>query len=226
MLFKRLSNFLSSVLFPCFCVTCSSEGSWWCEKCQKEFPFLVEQSTLNKAVGSLAGLTALFNYEEDGPPAKLIKALKYQGALDTAGLWEKLFYTYFVFQPPEWLRPSEEVVLVPVPLHPGRERERGFNQSLVLAGQAAASLRRLGYSVRIEPKILIRIKNTPHQARLDKQGREHNLDGAFKAAQASGSKNIILVDDVYTTGSTLGECARVLLAAGCEKVWGLVGARG
>ncbi len=223
--FKKVGKFLSSLLFPCFCVACSTEGSWWCASCQKEYSFLTVY-TGNEAVGPIAGLTALFNYKEDDPPAKLIKALKYQSAKDSVQVWQKLFYDYFVSHTLEWVSKDEQIVLLPVPLHPRRERERGFNQSLLLAIQAAESLTALGYAARVEKAVLVRIKNTMQQARLGKEDRAHNLERAFIAYAPPPTGRIVLVDDVYTTGSTLSECARALGTVGIPKVWGLVGARG
>jgi ComF family protein len=111
--------------------------------------------------------------------------------------------------------PFEGKLIVPVPLHRSRERVRGFNQAELLAA-------RLGLP--IEKKLLRRRKNTPSQTGLSRSERKRNLAGAFEARAAVHGK-VIVVDDVYTTGSTLNEIARTLKRAGAERVEVLTVAR-
>jgi ComF family protein len=109
--------------------------------------------------------------------------------------------------------------LVPVPLHPRRSRERGFNQSLLLA-QAVAK----AWNMDMQPKALERIRFTQQQAKLDAQARRENVAGAFapaREAQLQG-RTILLVDDVFTTGATMNACAAALKLAGAARVIGLV----
>lgn len=111
-------------------------------------------------------------------------------------------------------------LMVPVPLHPIRGRQRGFNQSDILARGLSKNM-----GVPLVSKGLLRIKNTPQQARLDKEQRQKNLKGAFEVSERHRSlktfnnKNVLLVDDVYTTGSTVHQCASVLLAGGANRVY-------
>jgi ComF family protein len=117
---------------------------------------------------------------------------------------------------------SEYSLLIPVPLHIKRLRERGFNQSLLLA-------RKLGRKHRLPVNfsLLKRHKFTLTQTGLNKTEREKNIKGAFivEDRQEISGKSIILIDDVYTTGGTINECAKVLLKAGAEKVAALTLAR-
>ncbi|MBW2094224.1 MAG: ComF family protein [Deltaproteobacteria bacterium] len=119
--------------------------------------------------------------------------------------------------------PAEKVSLVmPVPLHPRRLRERGFNQSQLLAGYVAAVL-----GTGLDFLSLRRVKYTLPQTGLGKTERRKNVRQAFALkmpGQVSG-RTVLVVDDVATTGNTLDECARVLLKAGAEKVLALVVAR-
>jgi ComF family protein len=110
---------------------------------------------------------------------------------------------------------SEYSLLVPVPLHIKRLRERGFNQSLFLAKELGKK-----YKLPVNFSLLKRCKFTLTQTGLNKNERERNIKGAFVVAdkQKSAGENIILIDDVYTTGATINECARVLLKAGAQKV--------
>jgi ComF family protein len=106
-------------------------------------------------------------------------------------------------------------IVIPVPLHRARERERGFNQAELIAA-------RLGRSM--ETRLLRRRKNTPSQTGLSRSERKRNLSGAFEVrGRVAGT--VILVDDVYTTGSTMNEIARTLKRAGAERVEVLTVAR-
>ena len=108
--------------------------------------------------------------------------------------------------------------LIPVPLHNSRYRERGFNQSDILAEGISKVI---GLSVL--KSVLKRKKNTKDQTRLSPQEREKNVRGAFVVTEPEriNGKKIILVDDVITTGATLSECARMLKQAGAEKILGM-----
>jgi ComF family protein len=112
--------------------------------------------------------------------------------------------------------------IVPVPLHPTRLRWRGFNQSLTLARRIA---KERGFW--IDPYSLVRSRPTTPQVRLTPKQREENVKGAFAVARPNfiDGRNILLIDDVTTTGSTLRECSKVLKKAGASKVYALTVAR-
>lgn len=113
-------------------------------------------------------------------------------------------------------------VMIPVPLHIRRLRERGFNQAFLLVKELN---RRIGISY--EGRVLKKIKDTPVQSSLKKRERRKNLTGVFqvKDTEALKGKSVVLVDDVYTTGATVNECSRTLLKAGAERVAVLTVAR-
>lgn len=113
-------------------------------------------------------------------------------------------------------------VMVPVPLHIRRLRERGFNQALLLVRELS---KRMG--IPYEERALAKIKDTPVQISLKKRERRRNLKGAFQVRdqEAIERKSIVLVDDVYTTGATVNECSRTLLKGGAGKVAVLTVAR-
>jgi len=120
--------------------------------------------------------------------------------------------------------PARPTLLLPVPLSDARLRERGYNQAWELARRIGRRLR-----VRAEPRLLLRLRDTPHQLALPVDRRAANVRGAFaveplRRAEVAGQE-IALVDDVMTTGATLAELARVLLAAGAAQVHVWVAAR-
>ncbi|HEY0231142.1 MAG TPA: ComF family protein [Dokdonella sp.] len=115
--------------------------------------------------------------------------------------------------------PERPDLLIPVPLHRTRLRQRGYNQAQELAQPLA---RALGIPLRAD--LLLRIQATPAQTGLDAKARRRNLRGAFEAAPAAAlPDHVVLFDDVMTTGATLRECARVLRRAGVARVdvWAL-----
>jgi len=113
--------------------------------------------------------------------------------------------------------PLEGTYLVPLPMHPKKQRERGFNQAEVLAKAVGE---RLGIPV---VNALERVLDTPPQSGLHLRQRVENIQGAFGVAKSENpqDKHYIVVDDIYTTGASLNECARVLKEAGASSVCGL-----
>jgi ComF family protein len=122
----------------------------------------------------------------------------------------------------DWLPDLTDYLLVPVPLHPRRLRERGFNQSLLLARQISS---RLG--AELDYLSLRRVRYTKPQTGLKGDDRRKNVRRAFSCSNHSPPKgrNVILVDDVTTTGNTLNECARALKRSGAKRVYAIALAR-
>ena len=120
----------------------------------------------------------------------------------------------------ELAMPVGAIAVVPVPLHPRKQAQRGFNQAEVVA---RAALRQLGRPARFElcSHILVRRRETGSQIGLTRHQRRENLRGAFAVGDPTRilKRDILLVDDVFTTGTTASECARVLLRAGAARVW-------
>jgi competence protein ComFC len=112
--------------------------------------------------------------------------------------------------------------LIPVPLHPRRKRERGFNQSRVFAAELGKVMR-----VDVRDGVLVKIRNAPPQTSLEGRERAGNVRGAYRVVNPDGirGKVLLLADDVYTTGATIGECSRTLLEAGAKEVRAITIAR-
>jgi ComF family protein len=144
-----------------------------------------------------------------GPGRALVHALKYHRARQVLEDIATLVRATAGID--RWLR---DAILVPVPLHPRKERERGYNQSRLLAEVFAAVA---GGATRVAEPLRRRI-DTPTQTVLDRRTRQANLKNAFalrRGAAINAADRYVLVDDVFTTGSTLNACAAVLRRAGC-----------
>jgi ComF family protein len=118
-------------------------------------------------------------------------------------------------------------LLVPVPLHPARQRERGYNQAELLAQGLARSLRQTAREPRVEIRCLRRIRPTLPQTGLNLTARRENVRGVFAVARPEKvrDRSVVLIDDVMTTGATLAACAAVLKKAGARRVCALTLAR-
>ena len=162
------------------------------------------------------GLAAPYLYE--GGIMDVIHQIKYSGKTYLAESLGNVLASFAC----ERFGAIDDILIMPVPLHPKRLRERGFNQSLVLAKAVRPLL-----DARLDFLSLRRVKYTQPQTGLKRDERRKNVKGAFGLAGLPDLKGrtVILVDDVATTGTTLNECARVLKKAGCEKVYCLVLAR-
>ena len=194
---------------PPFCIRCgmvfkSREGeNRFCGDCIGE--------TRNRYIGTIRSVGL---YETIF--MTLIRSFKYQGKIQLAPHFGRLLLLVMkqnrcAFKPD---------LVIPVPLHGKRSRERGFNQShLMIHGWPAVFL--------VADDVLIRKKQTLPQAGLSRSQREENIKDAFEVVSPEkiDGKRIVLVDDVTTTGATLNECARVLLNAGAVQVGGLTLAR-
>jgi ComF family protein len=150
---------------------------------------------------------AVFLYQE--PLKKVIHRFKYQGKTDCLPSFAR-----FAGNLPQLAGEERPDWIVPVPLHPTRLRERGFNQSLLLARAFFPKDRR------IIPDLLVRLRPTEPQTTFNGAARRANLKNAFAVLQPHrlAGKKILLIDDVYTTGTTVNECARVLKKAGAAEV--------
>lgn len=191
-----------------------------CEKCSEPFQGSINTafSCANCAHRSIHFETAVAAYRGRGIVRDVIHEFKYNRQIHLRHLVARWLREAL---DDERVRDQEFDVIVPVPLHAARQRERGFNQAGLLAellsGQTSISCRRL----------LKRVRYTTTQTALDRSERMENLHNAFrlrKNADVRGLR-VLLIDDVLTTGSTLSECARVLKGAGAKSVHAATAAR-
>lgn len=234
---RDIANTAVGLLLPPHCVGCGCgiPSGWWCDACQRILvpirpprceicsqPFsgrIDHDFTCPNCHGRHFHFgCAVAAISSRGPIRTLIHSLKYHGA--TWAVHPLVEFGLLGLTDPR-LDPSPDA-LVPVPLHPLRLRERGFNQSDLLARALAQPA---GLPVR---PYLRRISNTATQTHFDRNHRMRNLRDAFALGQnvSVTGKRLLLIDDVLTTGSTLDECARTLLQAGAASVNALTIARG
>lgn len=227
-----LTQWILDLLFPFACVGCGQEGPLVCASCQSGLAFGSPQCP---ACGhrDLTGLVCAPCAEKTGlrrffapfayrtPLVRdIIHTYKYEGVRNFAPIiareMEVFLNTYGIAVP-------EQALLVPIPLHPAKERERGFNQSALLAEELAL---RLGMKVCYA---LGRSRNTPAQVGMaDYAQRRENVAGAFAVTKPEmvRGKTVVLVDDVSTSGATLKEAATALRGAEVRTVWAMVFAKG
>ena len=154
----------------------------------------------------------------EGGLRELIHLLKYGGVRPAANVLGRMLAEAIATLAPEF--PADSVALIPVPLHRTKLRQRGFNQAELIA-RAAMKISPARDRVRLCAGVLERKRETASQIGLTGHQRRENLRGAFGVAQRElvEGREVLVVDDVYTTGATVSECARVLRRAGATKVW-------
>jgi ComF family protein len=153
----------------------------------------------------------------DGRLRELIHLLKYEQVRSTAGVLGRMLAEAVSNLAP--LMDGGNILVIPVPLYRRKLRQRGFNQAELIARDA---LKRMGgQSFALGPSILERRRETRSQIGLTRHQRRENMRGAFVVAKPGEvkSREILIVDDVFTTGTTVSECARILRRTGASKVY-------
>jgi len=202
---------LLKLLFPDRCAGCRQLGDLFCRMCRAALvPYPGDDRRAPPP--SLHSVRIAFLFQS--PLREAIHQLKYRHAQRVAQPLGALLAEHVASQ-----RLEIDAVLA-IPLHSARLAERGFNQAESLASEVARSLRRP-----LIAKQLIRTRATEQQAHLDARARAENMRDAFSWQGGAAPRRVLLVDDVYTTGATMGACAEALCAAGSEAVYGLALAR-
>ncbi|MEK7521354.1 MAG: ComF family protein [Patescibacteria group bacterium] len=226
-------------LFPKTCIGCKKKGSYFCPDCAQSaklhFPQVCpvcEQPSPDGVRHTYCdkhqtpnGLHSIWAYE--GTPRKLIIKFKYRFISDIADeLAETVAAHLKNYRPlsnkgPVWT--EEKFTVVPIPLHWKRENWRGFNQSEELGKRIA---NKMGWDFQ---NLLVRAKRTKHQVGLRGKARRENVEGVFSLnpnIPTSQYSNVLLFDDVWTTGATMKEAAKIIKQAGvARQVWCLTLAR-
>lgn len=234
---SHLKSLILDILFPIECLSCGAPNTYVCEDCFDSIPLLERDFCMVCNRSSYLGRTH-----------KSCAKYCYIDGVVTATHWrhplvKNMIHTCKYSDIPDLMIPLSRILrkrisahpylgyaahdngwtAIPVPLHKKRERRRGFNQAHLLS--------KLVFSDIDTKRVLMRIYPTPPQAKKKKRAKRlSNIAGSISFEQINCettlSKKIILVDDVFTTGATLNECAKVLKTAGVKEVWGAAVAHG
>lgn len=211
-------NFLDTILnivLPTDCISCGKRGQDLCLECLSGFPITERESA--------SWIFPFFDYRHI-PIKKSIWLLKYKGKKRLAYIFATVMYEKIIEELSDLkiLNNFNNPILIPIPLSKKRFRERGYNQSELIC-QELVKIDNVRNNVnwKLEKNILIKIKETEHQTNIhDRKNRLENLSNSFsiKNEEAIKNKNIILLDDVLTTGATLNEAKKILKRYGARKV--------
>jgi competence protein ComFC len=228
-------NTILEIVFPAKCIVCGKNGGDFCWSCLASAP-LAERETAE-------WIFPLYDYRHP-PIKKALWLLKYKGKKRLARIFAEIIYEKILEELSELsiMENFTQPILIPIPLSPARYRERGYNQSELICEEIinlskanhltpspspwqGEGGQRPGEVFTLEKNILVKTKETEHQARIkDRRTRLKNIVGSFavKNTEENLSKiknrNIILIDDITTTGATLNEAKKVLKKAGARKV--------
>ena len=191
------------------CLKCSrplkSDSQEYCQDCMNEYRFFDSGAALML---------------HDEVSKKIVYDLKYYNRKDNA----KMLSYEATARLKDWLFFIEPDVMIPVPLHYRRQLQRGFNQSTVIALELKENLKKVNLELPVDEKYLLRTRKTHVQKELSRRQRKANIKDAFQinvkepCGKYSGA-SVLLVDDVFTSGITLSECAKVLKQAGAARVY-------
>lgn len=228
----KIRETILDIFYPKFCIECEKFGKDICFECISKIYRLKtnicfycgrisEQSKhcikcRSENGDKLRGILASARFD-DGPTKEMIHYLKYNGYAQFADLLGELMVERIVSSG----IPFKDFIVVPVPMHKTRIGVRGYNQAELLARYIS---KRLNYKGGL---VLERIVDTDRQTKLDRKKRLKNIVGSVACVDSKliKNKNVLLIDDVVTTGATLKESAKVLKEGGAKKVWALVVAK-
>lgn len=210
-------NTILDMVFPSKCIACGEKGEELCLSCLSSSR-VAERESANWIFPS-------YDYR-DPNIKKALWLLKYKNKKGFAKIFAEIIYDKILEELSELeaLENFREPILIPIPLSRARRRERGYNQAeLICQELVKINSVRLGVNIKLENDILKKIKDTPHQAKIrDRKERLRNICGSFSIKNIKidllKNKNIILIDDILTTGATLGEARKVLKHAGARKI--------
>lgn len=219
---KYFANNLFDFILPRFCCSCKTKLSvnqdTMCVDClskiqrsnssrlQREF----ERKFFNNKI--ISEFYSPFVFEKDKELQHAIHALKYDKKFPVGIFLGKVLAAEIKSSKTNW----KFDLIIPIPLHQLKKAERGYNQAYYIAKGVGKI-----FKVKVSDRIVKRIKYTESQTTMNLNEREENISGAFKVkwnTQVRG-KNILLLDDVITTGATISECGKILLEAGASKVY-------
>jgi len=192
-------NFVLDFIFPPRCLICGMNSKEvFCSKCLNNVSFF---ENITSAVKPAVYSAAIY----EGVIRKALNLFKFRGKIKLKDFLSDLMIR--CAEKNKIIAKNHINLIIPVPAHKNILKKRGYNQSGLLAQKIADF-----YDIKINPRLLLKIKHTPEQNKLDKKDRLTNLKGAFalNSKEIIGESNVLLIDDVYTTGSTVKECVKTL----------------
>jgi ComF family protein len=219
---KFLANTIFDFILPRFCCVCKTKlptkQDTICKSClskiQRSTPARLQREFDRKFLGKkvIAEFCSPFVFEKDKELQHAIHALKYDKKFPVGIFLGKVLANEIKKHQINW----KFDLIIPIPLHQLKKAERGYNQSYYIAKGVGNILK-----VRISDRAVKRIKYTESQTTMNLNEREENISGAFKLLHKNAvrGKNILLIDDVITTGATISECGKILLEAGANKIY-------
>ena len=219
---KYWVNNIFDFILPRFCCSCklklSHDQETMCGAClskiQRSTPTRLQREFDRKFLGKkvIAEFYSPFVFEKDKELQHAIHALKYDKKFPVGIFLGKVLASEIKKHLSNW----QFDLIIPIPLHQLKKAERGYNQSYYIAKGVGSKLK-----VGVSDRTVKRIKYTESQTTMNLNEREENISGAFKLLHKNAirGKNILLIDDVITTGATISECGRILLEAGANKIY-------
>jgi len=218
---NKLKFFLLNTIYPLKCLGCQKPEILICSKCSKKL-ISISNQPICRETPYLKKMIIALDYKKD-IVKKIIKAFKYPPYIESLKKILSSFLIIAIKKFPDdvsYLK-KNNFILIPVPLSQLRLAQRGFNQSDLIATELSQKL-----SLKCQPQLLKKIKNTKSQTNLSAEQRKTNVKNVFRFSGYSCPPNIILIDDIYTTGATLQAASHTLRHAGAKEIWAFVLAKG
>lgn len=202
-----------SFLFPNKCILCKKYGEVICDNCIKRIEKYEHTEIINFKNKNLNSLIYFFKYE------KLIRRLILQYKFFNKSVISEVFAKIILKNEKICGKLKFYDIIISVPMHKTKKQARGYNQTELISRIIGENLQ-----IKYNSNTLIKIVNNKRQSSLNLENRINNVKNVFKLTEKHSvkNKNVILVDDIYTTGATLEECAKILKQAGAKNVLGLV----
>jgi competence protein ComFC len=216
-MWHKIKNFVLDIIYPIECVGCEKYDEWLCEDCQEKLDnFSYIKNNKNEIPSGVDGILIGASFDNE-LIRKMIHNFKYKFVQDFKKPLARIIQKKIMEERINGFEINDYDFVVPVPLHRWRESWRGFNQAQLLAQELAYNFR-----IPVGDSLISRVKFTKTQSKLKKEKRIKNLKNAFKVKKGMEdkikAKNILVVDDVITSGSTVAEVAIELKRRGAKKV--------
>ena len=226
-MFRDYLKVIKDLLFPCFCLCCEKKISqgYLCKKCKEGITFLspprccycLKPLNINSLGSCQECSKKIYPYQRlisatayKGPMPGLIHLFKYKNCDYLDGFLSSLIIKHLS---KIGFNPNRYQLIIPVPLHKDKLKIRGYNQAGLLS-----KLLSNYFKIPFRDDIIINMNIRPSQTKLPKQKREKNVRGVFMVREDLQNKNIILVDDIFTTGSTASACSKALEEKGAKNI--------